>query len=103
MAVREAAEALTAHWRARLGREDVDGTQFWQQTLSNGDPTPRKPKLVWPGDAADKTVKSMRAGLEPLAKGRADVASGLNFTVRNPTIHSRDELSEQEGVDPGGP
>jgi hypothetical protein len=97
VAVREAAEALTSHWRTKLGREDVDGTPFWQQTLSHGEPTPGRPKLKWPGDADDKTVKSMRGGLEPLAKGLADMASGLNLTVRNPTTHSRFELSEQEG------
>lgn len=99
VAVREAAEALTSHWRTKLGREDVDGTQFWQQTLSHGEPTPGRPRLVWPGDAEDKTVRSMRGGLEPLAKGLADVASGLNLTVRNPTTHSRAELSEQEGLE----
>lgn len=99
VAVREAAEALTSHWRARLGREDVDGTPFWQHTLSIGEPSPGKPKLVWPGDADDKTVRSMRAGLEPLAEGLADVASGLNLTVRNPTTHSRAELSEEEGLE----
>lgn len=99
VAVREAAEALTSHWRSKLGREDVDGTPFWQQTLSHGEPTPGRPKLVWPGDSEDKTAKSMRAGLEPLAKGLADVASGLNLTVRNPTTHSRVELSEQEGLE----
>lgn len=34
-----------------------------------------------------------------IAKGLADVASGLNLTVRNPTTHSRVELSEQEGLE----
>lgn len=99
VAVREASEALTSHWRTKLGREDADGTPFWQQTLSPGDPAPGRPKLVWPGDDADKTVRSMRAGLEPLAKGLADLASGLNLTVRNPTTHSRTDLTEQEGLE----
>ena len=99
VAVREASEALTSHWRTKLGREDVDGTSFWQQTLSHGEPKPGRSKLVWPGDDDDKTVKSMRSGLEPLAKGLADMASGLSLTVRNPTPHSRVELSEQEGLE----
>lgn len=99
VAVREASEALTAHWRTKLSREDTDGTPFWQQTLSKGDPTPGRPKLLWPGEDDDKTVGSVRAGLEPLAKGLADLASGLNLTVRNPTTHSRAELSEQEALE----
>jgi len=68
VAVREAAEGLTLHWKERLGVHDVDDTVFWQQTLSVGEPCIGKPKLVWPGDVTSKTVKSMRGGLEPLAK-----------------------------------
>lgn len=99
VAVREAAEALTVHWKNRLGRTDVDDTPFWQQTLSAGDPEPGKPKLVWPGDATDKTTKSMRGGLEPLAKSLNGLATGLNLTVRNVTTHTRDELREQEAME----
>lgn len=99
VAVREASEALTADWRARLGREDVDGTEFWQQTLSAGEPASGLPKLRWPGDVADKTTKSMRGGLEPLAKALSGLATGLNLTVRNVTTHTRRELSEQEALE----
>ncbi|MET7636780.1 TIGR02391 family protein [Streptomyces sp. NPDC001773] len=99
VAVREAAEALTVHWKTRLGRNDVDDTVFWQQTLSAGEPESGKPKLAWPGDPADKTAKSMRGGLEPLAKSLNSLATGLNLTVRNVTTHTRDELTEQEGME----
>ena len=99
VAVREAAEALTVNWRARLDRNDVDGTDFWQQTLSSGDPQPQRPKLVWPGDPSDKTARSMRSGLEPLAKSLSQLATGLNLTIRNVTTHSRNELTEQEGME----
>lgn len=99
VAVREAAEALTVEWKAKLGRNDVDDTVFWQQTLSPGDPTSRAPKLAWPGEPNDKTVKSMRGGLEPLAKALTHLATGLNLTVRNVTTHTRHELSEQEGME----
>jgi hypothetical protein len=92
VAVREAAEALTVHWKTKVGRNDVDDTVFWQQTLSVGEPTPAAPKLVWPGDATDKTVKSMRGGLNQLA-------TGLNLTIRNVTTHTRTDLSEQEGME----
>lgn len=99
VAVREASEGLTVHWKDRLSRSDVDDTVFWQQTLSPGAPEPGKPKLAWPGAAEDKTVKSMRGGLEPLAKALNALATGLNLTVRNVTTHTRSELSEQEAME----
>jgi hypothetical protein len=92
VAVREAAEALTVHWKAKLGRHDVDDTVFWQQTLAQDAPVPGRPRLAWPGEPSDKTVKSMRGGLGPLA-------TGLNLTVRNVTTHTQAELSEQEAVE----
>ncbi|MFC9118087.1 TIGR02391 family protein [Streptomyces sp. NPDC057092] len=99
VAVREASEALTVHWKGILGRNDVDDTVFWQQTLSAGEPESGKPKLAWPGDPTDKTNRSMRGGLEPLAKALNNLATGLNLTVRNVTTHTRDELTEQEGME----
>ncbi|WP_316668296.1 TIGR02391 family protein [uncultured Propionibacterium sp.] len=99
VAVREAAEGLTNHWKDKLGRNDVDATRFWQETLSPGEPKPGAPKLVWPGEPADKTVKSMRGGIEPLSKALNALAVGLNLTVRNVATHTRDELSEQEAME----
>lgn len=99
VAVREAAEGLTVHWKERLGRNDVDDTVFWQQTLSPGAPEPGRPKLAWPGASDDKTVRSMRGGLEPLAKALNALATGLNLTVRNVTTRTRTELSEQEAME----
>jgi hypothetical protein len=99
VAVREAAEGLTVHWKQKLGRNDVDDTVFWQQTLSPGVAMSGKPKLTWPGDAEDKTSKSMRGGLEPLAKSLNGLATGLNLTIRNVTTHTRDELNEQEAME----
>lgn len=99
VAVREAAEALTVDWKTKLGRTDVDDTVFWQQSLSVGEASAERPKLVWPGDPADKTTKSMRGGLEPLAKALTNLATGLNLTVRNVTTHTRHELSEQHALE----
>lgn len=99
VAVREAGETLTAHWRNLLGRADLDGTKFWEWTLSPGEPEPGCPKLSWPGDENDLTVKSMRGGTRRLAKGLADFATGVNLTIRNVATHSGGELSEQEGLE----
>ena len=78
VAVREASEALTVHWKTKLDRKDVDDTVFWQQTLAPGEPDEGKPKLVWPGDPRDKATRSMRGGLEPLAKALNGLATGLS-------------------------
>ncbi len=99
VAVREASEALTVRWKERLGRNDVTDTSFWQQALSAGAPEPGKPKLAWPGPAEDQTAKSMRGGLAPLAGALNNLATGLNLTVRNVATHTRDELTEQEGME----
>lgn len=99
VAVREAAEGLTIHWKQRLGREDVDDTVFWQQTLSPGQPEPGRPKLVWPGDPDSKTAKSMRGGLESMAKALVQLATGVNLTIRNVATHTQDPLNEQEAME----
>ncbi|MFD3777712.1 TIGR02391 family protein [Streptomyces sp. NPDC058612] len=99
VAVREASEALTVHWKERLGRNDVSDTSFWQQTLSGGEPESGEPKLAWTGPVDDQTVKSMRGGLAPLAGALNNLATGLNLTVRNVATHTRDELTEQEGME----
>ena len=99
VAVREAAEGLTIHWKQRLGRNDVDDTVFWQQTLSPGEADQGLPKLVWPGDANSKTAKSMRGGLEPMAKSLVHLATGVNLTIRNVATHTQDQLSEQEAME----
>jgi hypothetical protein len=99
VAVREAAEGLTIHWKQRLGREDVDDTVFWQQTLSPGEPEQGRPKLAWPGGPASKTAKSMRGGLEPMAKALVQLATGVNLTIRNVATHTQDSLSEQEAME----
>mgnify|MGYP000843751072 FL=1 len=98
VAVREAAEALTAHWKKKLGRNDIDGTQFWQETLSGGEAKVDRPKLRWP-DADDKTSKSIQSGLEPLAKSLNGLATGLTLTVRNVTTHTLEEISVQEAME----
>ena len=99
VAVREAAEALTSHWRGRLGRQDVEGTNFWEQTLSGGPPEPGRPKLVWPGDDSDKTVKSIRGGTRSMAKALTDLGVGVTLAIRNVSTHAGGELSEQEGLE----
>jgi hypothetical protein len=90
---------LTGHWRDLLGRADVDGTTFWEQTLSGGAPEPGRPKLVWPGSDDDKTVRSIGGGTRTMAKALSDLATGVTLAIRNVTTHAGGELSEREGLE----
>ncbi len=47
---------------------------------------------LWPGALDDKTVMSMRGGLNRSRLINL-LATGLNLTVRNVTTHTRTELS----------
>jgi hypothetical protein len=92
VSVREAGEALNLHWKERLGRTDVPDTDFWGQSLASEPAKPGVPRLRWPGPDTDNTVRSMREGLMGLARG-------LNLAVRNVATHSREEISEQDGME----
>ncbi|MFD8781212.1 TIGR02391 family protein [Kitasatospora sp. NPDC059599] len=52
-----------------------------------------------PPAPTDKTNRSMRGGLEPLANALNNSVTGLNLIVRNVTTHTRDELAEQEAME----
>lgn len=99
IAISEAATALTNYWREKLHRMDVDGTQFWQQSLSPTPPTLGNPKIVWPGDDRDKTKKSMKNGLPALATSLKDLAAGMALTSRNVSAHAQRLLTEQEAME----
>lgn len=90
--MREAGEELNAYWKTRLGRADVQDTDFWGQTLASEPAKSGVPRLRWPGEDSDNTVKAMREGLMALAKG-------LNLAVRNVATHSREEISEQDRME----
>lgn len=46
VAVREAGEAFNLHWKERLGRSNIQDTDFWGQTLSPQPATPGAPLLT---------------------------------------------------------
>ena len=78
--------------KARTGRNDVPDTSQWQQAFSKDDPEPGKPRLRWPGNQTDQTVKSMNDGLRQFAPG-------AQMTIRNPATHGPGELTQQEAVE----
>ena len=75
--------------KSRTGRNDISDTSQWQQAFSNNPPQPGQPRLRWPGDPANQTVKSMNEGLRQFAPG-------TQMTIRNPATHQPGEMSEQE-------
>ena len=90
--VAAAADALVAQVKTLTGRNDVPETSLWQETFSEKDPQPGKPRLRWPGDPKDRNVRTMNEGLRLYAPG-------VQMTIRNPAAHSPDEMLEQEALE----
>jgi hypothetical protein len=92
LALVASAEALVAQLKSRTGRNDTSETSLWQQTFSETDPTPGRPRLRWPGDPADRTVKSMNEGLR-------GITSGVQLTIRNVATHDQTPLTHTEALE----
>lgn len=99
IAVREAAEALTLHWKKKLGRNEIQATEFWQQALSSSEPKPGQPRLTWPDTGSPLTDKGMKEGLAELTKSLKGLAVGANLAVRNPATHDGGEYDEQDAME----
>lgn len=91
-AVSAAADGVIGLVKARTGRNDIADTSQWQQAFSNNPPQPGQPRLRWPGDPNDQTVKSMNDGLRQFAPG-------AQMTIRNPATHGTGEMPEQEAAE----
>ena len=91
-AVSNAAQALVDHVKTLTNRRDVADTSIWQQAFSSSAPEAGKPRLRWPGDSADATVRSMQDGMRQLAPG-------AQMTVRNSAVHGTEQMPEQEALE----
>jgi uncharacterized protein (TIGR02391 family) len=91
-AVQAASDGVVQLVKSRTGRNDAADTALWQQAFSKDDPQPGKPRLRWPGDQTDQTVKSMNEGLR-------NFAPGTQMTIRNPATHGPGEMTQQEAVE----
>lgn len=83
-AVAGAAEALVGQLKSRTGRNNTPETALWQETFSERPPEVGKPRLRWPGDSEDRTVKSMNAGLR-------SITAGVQLTIRNTATHEAEQ------------
>ena len=91
-AVSAAADGVVQLVKSRTGRNDLADTSQWQQAFSSDAPKPGRPRLRWPGDPAEQTVKSMNDGL-------ARFAPGAQLTIRNPATHGPGEMTQQEAIE----
>jgi len=91
-AVGAAASAIVQHVKQLTGRTSVDDTKVWQQVFSSDPPQPGKPRLRWPGNPDDQTVRSMNEGLRSFS-------AGVQLAIRNPTAHDLTELTAQQAAE----
>jgi Protein of unknown function (Hypoth_ymh) len=87
-AVQQAAALLNVHVQGRVQRYDVADVVLMQQTFSPNPPESDKPRLRWPGDDDDLTVKAMRSGILMFAQGAFSA-------IRNPAAHGTEDLPKQ--------
>lgn len=91
-AVQRAATFLNAHVQDLTGRRDVSDGALMAQAFSLSSPEPSKPRLRWPGDDEDLTVRSMRTGL-------LQFSQGCFAAIRNPATHRTEDATVQEALE----
>lgn len=90
--VQRAATFLNAHVQDLVNRRDVSDSALMAQAFSPNAPEAGKPRLRWPGDDADLTVKAMRSGM-------LQFSQGCFMAIRNPATHSIGEAPVQEALE----
>lgn len=91
-AVQRAATALSGLVKDRTGRYELGDNDLMAQAFSLAAPQENKPRLRWPGNDDDLTVRAMRQGI-------LNMAQGVFSAIRNPATHSTDELPRQEALE----
>ncbi len=91
-AVQRAATFLNAHVQDLTGRSDLSDSPLMAQVFSLGAPEEGRPRLRWPGNSTDLTVKAMRSGL-------LQFSQGCFMAIRNPATHGTKELAQQEALE----
>lgn len=91
-AVQRAATALSGQVKNLTGRHELGDNELMAQAFSQSAPQTGKPRLRWPGNDDDLTVKAMRVGI-------LNTAQGVFSAIRNPATHTTDELPRQEALE----
>ena len=91
-AVQRAATFLNAHVQDITGRRDLSDSTLMAQVFSLSPAESGKPRLRWPGEDADLTVKAMRSGM-------LQFSQGCFMAIRNPATHSTNDVAAQEALE----
>lgn len=91
-AVQRAATFLNAHVQDLVGRHDISDSQLMAQVFSPNAPEESRPRLRWPGEDSNQTVRAMRSGM-------LHFSQGCYLAIRNPTTHGTEETGRQEGLE----
>lgn len=91
-AVQRAATFLNAHVQDLTGRRDLSDSALMAQVFSLNPAEVGKPRLRWPGDDVDLTVKAMRSGM-------LQFSQGCFMAIRNPATHGTNEVTAQEALE----
>jgi hypothetical protein len=91
-AVQRAATALSGVVKDRTGRYELGDNDLMSQAFSLAPPQEGKPRLRWPGNDSDLTVRAMRQGI-------LNMAQGVYSAIRNPAAHTTNELPKQEALE----
>lgn len=92
VSVQKAVTRLNNDIQDRTNRHDISDRDLMQQVFSTNPPQPGKPRLWWPGDESDRSVKSMREGI-------LFFSQGVFSAIRNITTHATEELPRQEAFE----
>lgn len=87
-AVQCSATLVNGHIQTLLGRKDVSDKTLMSEAFSLSGPAPGKPRLRWPGDPSDQTVKSMQQGI-------LNFSQGCFLAIRNVATHTTDGISQE--------
>lgn len=87
-AVQRAATFLNASVQDRTSRHDVSDSELMREVFSLAPPTPGKPRLRWPGDDSNLSVRTMRVGM-------LNYPQGIFGAIRNTATHSVSEIPQQ--------
>lgn len=91
-AVQRAATFLNAHVQDRVDRRDISDNTLMAQVFSSSAPESGKPRLRWPGDDTDLTVRAMRSGL-------LQFSQGCFLAIRNPATHGTADVAAPHALE----
>jgi uncharacterized protein (TIGR02391 family) len=91
-AVQRAATALSGQVKDLTGRYELGDSELVSQAFSMSPPQEGKPRLRWPGNDDDLTVKSMRVGI-------LNMSQGVFAAIRNTATHTTTDLPKQEALE----